>query len=83
VHTESVVVMVGSGLTKAGEPDGVHLVYLELLVRWFKARPAVLSDETVALVVDQARRSTTWQGVSSCPARRDGEPGGDARPDCR
>jgi hypothetical protein len=60
VPVESVVVMVGSGLTKAGEPDGVHLVYLELLVRWFKGRPAVLSDDTVALIVDQARRSTTW-----------------------
>lgn len=60
VAADSVVVMVGSGLTKAGEPDGVHLVYLELLVRWFKARPAVLSDDTVALIVDHARRSTTW-----------------------
>lgn len=61
VRAESVVVVAGSGFTTAGEPDGVHLVYLELLVRWLKSRPVVLSDGEVDAIVDQARRSTTWR----------------------
>lgn len=60
VVAESVVVMVGSGLASAGEPDRVHLVYLELLVRWMKAREHVLAPDAVDAIVDRARRSTTW-----------------------
>lgn len=48
--------------TEPGEKDGstVHVKYRRQAIRWLTKQPTVLTDEQIAFIYEQARRSTTW-----------------------
>ncbi len=61
VVVTGVVVPVGADdVTIKALPTDVHVINRMRLARWLGERPPVLSEETVDLIFDMARRSTTW-----------------------
>ena len=61
VAAHAVVVPVrAKNVTVRTKPDGVDVVPLSKLARWFRRRPATLDATTIQTVYDSGRWSTTW-----------------------
>ena len=62
VEVTGVLVPVNAaGLVVKEAPVGVHVVNRRRLSRWLRHRPDVLDADTLNVIYDAARRSSTWR----------------------
>jgi hypothetical protein len=56
----AVVCVVGARLSVKQEPDTVHVLAVEDLVRWLQNQPPALSEQQVGQLYDQLRWASSW-----------------------